>query len=141
MRRLTAATLTATALLLALTGCLAEPPTDTSSTPAPAETSHAAPSSHAPSAAQKLADLDGGARSAGEYQKVLDAWAPRCTEPPEKLAGFTYAAVEDLRQNGVNDETEYSALVHLRDSTPAGVKTKCEDVVAGYLVLRESGKS
>lgn len=45
-----------------------------------------------------------------------------------------------LRKNGINDESEYSALTHLRDSTPAGVKTKCEDVAAGYLALREGGK-
>jgi hypothetical protein len=92
------------------------------------------------SPAQKLADLDGNSRSVAEYQTVLDTWAGRCTESPEKLAGYAYATVEDLRKNNVTDETEYSVLTHLKDSTPAGMKAKCEDIAAGYLALRENGQ-
>jgi hypothetical protein len=118
---------TATAVLLAagltLAGC-------SSSGSSPAD----------PGPAQKLADLDGGNRPSSQYQTALDTWASRCNESPEKLAGYVYATVQDLQKNGINDETEYSALTHLRDSTPAGVKMKCEDVAAGYLTLRESGK-
>lgn len=94
-----------------------------------------------PGPAQKLADLDGDVRSVDQYQQVLDTWADRCKENPEQLAGYAYATVDDLKKNGIKDETEYSALVHLKDATPAGVKMKCEDVAASYLVLRESGKS
>ena len=137
MRRTTTAILLAATLPL-LAGCFAEPSTS-DSTPGAAGSSVAA--TRTPGPAQKLADLDGGVRSVDEYQKALDAWAARCTEKPEQLAGYAYATVEDLRKNGVTDETEYSALVHLKDAVPAGVKMKCEDVAASYLVLRESGKS
>lgn len=117
--------ITTTALLAAiLTGC-------GTTTPAP----------NSVSAAQKLADLDGDVRPVDQYQAALDAWAARCNEGPEQLAGYAYATVEDLRKNGVTDETEYSALVHLKDAVPAGMKMKCEDVAASYLVLRESGQS
>ncbi|MFI5976988.1 hypothetical protein [Streptomyces sp. NPDC051452] len=117
---------TATAILLTaigLAGCSTA--TDTPSAPSPA---------------QKLADMDGDNRPASQYQRALDTWASRCNEGPEKLAGYVYATVQDLQKNGINGETEYSALTHLKDSTPAGVKMKCADVAAGYLTLRESGK-
>ncbi|SEC03804.1 hypothetical protein SAMN04490357_1023 [Streptomyces misionensis] len=117
---------TAIALLitgLALAGC---------------SSTNAAPSPSSP--AQRLADLDDGSHTVSQYQKALDTWGTRCTESTTTLAGYVYATVEDLRKNGINDESEYSALTHLRDSTPAGVKTKCEDVAAGYLALREGGK-
>lgn len=109
---------------LALAGCSS--PTDSPSTASPA---------------QKLADLDGGGHAVSEYQQALDTWASRCNEDQATLAGYVYATVDDLRKNGIHDETEYSALTHLRDSTPAGVKIKCDDVAAGYLMLRENGKS
>jgi hypothetical protein len=121
---------------LALTGCATSIPDDM---PDPGTTSRPDPGTPGP--AQKLADLDGGSHSVAAYQTALDAWAARCTESPEKLAGYTYATVEDLRKNNVTDETEYSALTHLKDSTPAGMKTKCEDIAAAYLTLRESGGS
>lgn len=120
MRQTTTALLAVAALALA--GC---------SSSSPAE----------PGPAQKLADLDGNVRPADQYQKALDAWAARCTERPEQLAGYAYATVEDLRKNGVTDETEYSALVHLKDSIPAGTKMRCDDVAASYLALRENGTS
>jgi hypothetical protein len=118
--------LLAAAACLALAGCSVP-----DSSPAAAD----------PGPAQKLADLDSDNRPAGDYQHALDTWASRCNESKPTLAGYVYATVDDLRKNGVNDETEYSALVHLRDSTPAGVKTKCEDVAAAYLMLRENPKS
>jgi len=119
-RRITATILLAASLALA--GCSSSSPAD-------------------PGPAQKLADLDGDNRPTSQYQTALATWASRCNESPTKLAGYVYATVQDLQKNGINDETEYSALTHLRDSTPAGAKTKCEDVAAGYLTLRESGKS
>ncbi|MGW3025851.1 hypothetical protein [Streptomyces sp. NPDC001221] len=103
--------------------------------------SSSASSSTTPGPAQKLADLDGDVRPVDQYQKALDAWATRCSEGPEQLAGYAYATVEDLQKHGVTDETEYSALVHLKDAVPAGTKTKCEDIAASYLILRENGKS
>ncbi|MFG2633448.1 hypothetical protein ACGFX8_05695 [Streptomyces sp. NPDC048362] len=111
--RRTATAILLTAVGLALAGCSTA--TDTLSAPSPA---------------QKLADMDGDNRPASQYQRALDTWASRCNERPEKLAGYVYATVQDLQKNGINDETEYSALTHLRDSTPAGVKMKCEDVAA-----------
>jgi ABC-type enterochelin transport system substrate-binding protein len=121
MRHTTTALLLTAGLLLA--GC------SSGATPTPS------------SPAQKLADLDGGTHSVAEYQTALDAWAARCTESPEKLAGYTYAALDDLQKNGVNDETEYTVLAHLKDATPAGSRMRCEDVAAGYLTLRESNGS
>ncbi|MFF7881028.1 hypothetical protein ACH40F_07880 [Streptomyces sp. NPDC020794] len=118
----TAAVLTA----LILAGC-------SSSDPAPAAT---------PAPAQQLADLDGGKRDASSYQTVLDKWAPKCTQTPKNLAAIANAVVEDLRKNGINDETEYSALVHLNASVPAGAsKLDCTDIAAAYVTLREGGKS
>lgn len=97
-------------------------------------------STGAPGPAQKLADLDGDNRPTNQYQQALETWASRCNEDQEKLAGYVYATVDDLQKNGVKDETEYSALVHLKDATPAGTKMRCIDVAAGYMTLRESGK-
>lgn len=94
-----------------------------------------------PGPAQKLADLDGRAHPTSQYQTALDTWASRCEETRETLAGYVYATVEDLRKNGVREETEYSALVHLKDATPSEVTMKCADIAAGYLALRESGTS
>jgi hypothetical protein len=130
-----AATTVLLAASLALAGCSAPPTPDGASDSVGTHTS-----TPTPGPAQKLADLDEGDRPASQYQKALNTWASRCNETKSTLAGYVYATVEDLRKNGINDETEYSALTHLRDSTPAGVKTKCEDVAAGYLTLRESRK-
>jgi hypothetical protein len=138
MRRTTTTCLLAATLTL-LAGCSVPDSDSGSSAPAPVEESPDGP--RVSSAAQKLADLDGGVRDAAQYQKVLDSWASRCKESERKLAGYAYATVDDLRKNGINDETQYSALVHLKGSTPAGSKTKCEDVAAAYLVMRENGKS
>lgn len=123
-------TLTAGALLAALTvaGCSSSDPTST-----PAKT---------PSPAQQLADLDGDNRAPANYQTALDALAPKCKQTPKQLAAITYAAVEDLKKNGVNDETEYSALVHLNQSMPGTAsKMDCTDIAAAYVTLREGGKS
>ncbi|MFI9256064.1 hypothetical protein [Streptomyces sp. NPDC053069] len=93
----------------------------------------------APSSAQKLADLDGGSHLVGQYQQALNTWGSRCNEDSAALAGYVYATVQDLQKNGIH-ETEYSALTHLRDSTPVGVKTQCADVAAAYPTSRESGQ-
>ncbi|MET7781503.1 hypothetical protein ABZU94_07225 [Streptomyces mirabilis] len=119
-------TTAAGALLATLTiaGC-----SDSDPTPAPT-----AP----PGPAQMLADLDGGKRDTASYQTVLDKWAPKCTQTPRKLAAIANAVVEDLRKNGISDETEYSALVHLDQSMPGGApKTDCTDIAAAYVTLRE----
>ncbi|MFE2684035.1 hypothetical protein [Streptomyces mirabilis] len=118
-------TTAAGALLAALTlaGC-------SSSDPSPATP---------PSPAQMLADLDGGKRDTSSYQAVLDKWAPKCTQTPKKLAAIANATVEELRKHGVNDETEYSALVHLNQSMPGGTsKMDCTDIAAAYVTLRET---
>ena len=126
-RPLTAATTTALALLI-LAGCSSSDPT-----PTPAKT---------PGPAQQLADLDGDNRSPSSYQTVLDVLKPKCKQTPKQLAAFAYAMVQDLQKNGVNDETDYSALVHLNQSIPAGTgKMDCQDIAAAYLVEREGGKS
>lgn len=85
-----------------------------------------------------LADLDGGIRDAASYQTVLDKWAPKCTQTPKKLAAIANAVVEELRKNGISDETEYSALVHLNASVPGGAsKMDCTGIAAAYVTLRE----
>ncbi|MDU8998207.1 hypothetical protein [Streptomyces mirabilis] len=120
------ATTAAGALLAALTlaGCSGSDPTPAPTTP--------------PRPAQMLADLDGGIRDAASYQTVLDKWAPKCTQTPKKLAAIANAVVEELRKNGISDETEYSALVHLNASVPGGAsKMDCTGIAAAYVTLRE----
>lgn len=124
-------TTTAAGVLLAaltLAGCSSSDPATASATP--------------PSPAQRLADLDGGKRDISSYQTALDALAPKCKQTPEQLAATANVMVEDLRKNGVTDETEYSALVHLNQSMPGGAsKLDCTDIAAAYVTLREGGKS
>ncbi|GAA0705559.1 hypothetical protein GCM10010193_70810 [Kitasatospora atroaurantiaca] len=95
------------------------------------------PATPDPTPAQKLAALDGGNRPAADYQQLLNLWSPNCTQDQAELAGLTYAALEDLRKNGVTGETEYSVLAQLNGSTRAGTPTDCKVVAAAYLVLRE----
>ncbi|MGW2692356.1 hypothetical protein ACWC3Y_10900 [Streptomyces sp. NPDC001296] len=120
----TAATAGLAALLLA--GC-------SSSDPAPAKT---------PGPAQMLADLDGDKRDPSSYQTVLDALTPKCKQPPKQLAAYANAVVGLLKKDGVNDETDYSALVHLNQSIPAGTtKMDCQGIAAAYVTMREGGSS
>ncbi|MDQ0910191.1 hypothetical protein QFZ22_006176 [Streptomyces canus] len=88
--------------------------------------------------AQKLADLDGNGRPASEYQQVLDALAPRCTEDRPRLTAVVNATLEDLKENSVNDEDEFSVLQHLEQSVPAGdPRINCTSVAEDYATLRE----
>jgi hypothetical protein len=85
-----------------------------------------------------LADLDGLGRPASEYQQVLDALAPRCTESRPRLAAVVHATLQDLHKNGVNDEDQFSVLQHLEQSVPAGnPRVNCTSVAAAYATLRE----
>jgi hypothetical protein len=121
---------------------------DTSAAAATPAASHSSPAAktkralatHAstPGPAQKLADLDGTGRPASEYQQVLDALAPRCTENRPHLTAVVNATLEDLQKNGVNDEDEFSVLQHLEQSVPAGnPRVNCASVAAAYATLRE----
>lgn len=108
----------------------AKPPAKTKRTPA----THASE----PTPAQKLADLDGNGRPATEYQQVLDALAPRCTEDRPRLAAVVHATLKDLKKKGVNDEDGFSVLQHLEHSVPAGnPRVNCASVAAAYATLRE----
>ncbi|MFJ8361395.1 hypothetical protein [Streptomyces sp. NPDC093984] len=91
-----------------------------------------------PGPAQKLADLDGNGRPASEYQQVLDALAPRCTEDRPRLTAVVNATRQDLKKNGVEDEDDFSVLQHLEQSVPAGnPRVNCASVAAAYATLRE----
>ncbi|MEZ0064880.1 hypothetical protein ABIA32_000868 [Streptacidiphilus sp. MAP12-20] len=125
----------APAVLLALAGC-ALPSTPTSSDQAPpaADTTTAAPS-----AAQKLADLDGDSQPVTDYQAALQHLAAKCTQDLDKVAGIVFATQADLQKNNVKDETEYSVIQHLDQSIPASAgKMDCVGQAAAYATLRES---
>jgi hypothetical protein len=88
--------------------------------------------------AQKLADLDGTGRPADQYQQVLDALAPRCTEDRPHLAAVVNTTLEDLQKNGVDDEDEFSVLQNLEHSVPAGnPRVNCASMAKAYATLRE----
>ncbi|MFB8182613.1 hypothetical protein ACFC8N_42820 [Streptomyces sp. NPDC055966] len=94
------------------------------------------------SPAQMLADLDGDKRDPSSYQTALDALTPKCKQTPKEIAAIANAMVELLRKNGVDDETDYSALVHLNQSIPAGSpKMDCQDIAGVYVTMREGGTS
>ena len=84
-----------------------------------------------------LADLDGDQQPASVYQAALDALAPHCTQPVSDVAAIVHTTLDDLRKNGIRDETELSVLQHLAASVPAGQRMDCQGVAAAYLVLRE----
>jgi hypothetical protein len=91
-----------------------------------------------PGPAQKLASLDKNGRPASEYQQVLNALAPRCTEDRPRLAAVVNATLENLQKNGVNDEDEFSVLQHLEQSVPAGnPRVNCASAAAAYATLRK----
>lgn len=128
MRRTLTTATTAVLAALLLAGCSSSTPTT-----APNKT---------PSPAQMLADLDGDNRAPSSYQTVLNDLTPKCKQTPKQVAALTYAMVEDLQKNGVNDETEYSGLVHLNQSIPAGApRMDCQDIAAAYVTEREGGAS
>lgn len=122
-------TATAVTILLAtgltLTGCSA-------SAPDPSKIS----------GAQKLADLDGDAHPTADYQRILDALGPKCTQSPDALAALVYGTQKVMHDDGVPDETNYDVLTHLNQSVPENEPASdCKDVAAAYVTLRESGSS
>ncbi len=85
-----------------------------------------------------LADLDGTGRPASQYQQVLDALVPRCTEDRPHLAAVVSGTLKDLKKNGVMDEDGFSVLQHLELSVPAGKpQVNCASSAAAYATLRE----
>lgn len=91
------------------------------------------------SSAQMLADLDGDTSPVGDYQAVLDALAPKCTQDEYHIAALGYSGYNDLAKNGVHDETRLTVLQHLDQSIPASLgKTDCVGMMAAYLTLRET---
>ncbi|MFE2423647.1 hypothetical protein [Streptomyces hokutonensis] len=97
---------------------------------------HASASASGP--AQKLADLDGTGRPAAQYQQVLDALAPRCTQDRPRLAVVAGSTLEGLKKNGVDDEDAFGVLQHLEQSVPAGnPRVNCASAAAAYATQRE----
>ena len=82
----------------------------------------------APGPAQKLAGLDGSGRPAEEYQQVLDALAPRCTEGRSRLVDVVDATLRDLRRHGAGDVDAFGVLQQLDQAVPAA-----------YAKVREAG--
>ncbi|POX48830.1 hypothetical protein C3488_19155 [Streptomyces sp. Ru72] len=64
--------------------------------------------------------------------------APRCTEDRPHLTAVVNATLKDLKNNGVDDEDEFSVLQHLEQSVPAGnPRVNCASVATAYATLRE----
>lgn len=99
----------------------------------------AKPSASTPGPAQKLADLDGIGRPADQYQQVLDALAPRCTEDRPRLTTVVSSTLGHLKKNGVDDEDAFSLLQHLEQFVPAGnPRVNCASAAATYATHREA---
>ncbi|MFI6626251.1 hypothetical protein [Streptomyces sp. NPDC050528] len=100
--------------------------------PTPASASASGP-------AAKLARLDGIGRPAEQYQQVLDALAPRCTEDRPHLAVVVSSTLADLKKNGVDDEDAFSLLQHLEQFVPAGnPRVNCASAAGTYATQREA---
>ncbi|MFI6547517.1 hypothetical protein ACIBO9_30180 [Streptomyces prunicolor] len=98
----------------------------------------AKPSASAAGPAQKLADLDGIGRPADQYQQVLDALAPRCTEDKPRLTVVVSSTLAHLKKNGVDDEDAFSLLQHLEQFVPAGnPRVNCASAATTYATQRE----
>lgn len=121
-------------LLILLTAGLYEWITDDDPAPAAATS----PTTPGPGPAQMMADLDGNAYPVTTYQLLLSKWATKCTQDQATLAGYVHASLQDLQQNGIHSETEYTLLRQLNLSTPDRASTDCKAIAAAYLVLRES---
>lgn len=90
--------------------------------------------------AAKLARLDGIGRPAEQYQQILDALAPRCTEDRPHLAVVVSSTLADLKKNGVDDEDAFSLLQHLEQFVPAGnPRVNCASAAGTYATQREAG--
>ncbi|MBV2354371.1 hypothetical protein KUM39_08335 [Streptomyces sp. J2-1] len=104
-------------------------------TPAPVSSAPATPTTPA----DRLAALDGGTRPAAQYQDVLGALAPRCSEDPAHLAGIIGSTLSDLKKHGAGEEDAFGVLQHLEQSVPAGGKpVACEKAAAKYAASREA---
>ncbi|MEV7148425.1 hypothetical protein AB0O05_18210 [Streptomyces sp. NPDC093084] len=107
---------------------------------APAVTASPEQTQAASGPARKLAGLDGSGRPADQYQQVLDALAPRCTEDRPRLVAVIDTTLENLRKNGVDDEDAFGVLQHLEQSVPAGnPRVACASAAADYATAREGG--
>ena len=84
-----------------------------------------------------LADIDGDRQPVAVYQHALNALGSLCRQSESDVAGLVNATLDDLRKNGVRDETELSVLQHLTQAVPAGQRTDCQSVAAAYAVTRE----
>ena len=110
----------------------------------PSATTNGALASPTPTAASgpaaKLARLDGIGRPADQYQQILDALAPRCTEDRPHLAVVVSSTLADLKKNGVDDEDAFSLLQHLEQFVPAGnPRVNCASAAGTYATQREAG--
>ncbi|MDF3300144.1 hypothetical protein [Streptomyces tropicalis] len=75
-------------------------------------------------------------------QSILDELKPKCTQTDEQMVPIATAMVRLLQEHGVNDESEYSALIHLNQSIPAGTpKMDCQSIAADYVTLREGANT
>ncbi|MFF4798212.1 hypothetical protein ACFY1U_07340 [Streptomyces sp. NPDC001351] len=98
----------------------------------------AAQTSPPPGPAQKLADLDGNLRPADQYQQVLAALAPRCTEDLPHLTTVVDTTLRALKKKGGADEDEFSVLQKLEAWVPAGKpRTACASKAAAYAAQRD----
>lgn len=103
------------------TGPAATPATQTSPPPGPA---------------QKLADLDGNLRPADQYQQVLSALAPRCTEDLMHLVTVVDTTRKALKKGGA-DEDEFAVLQKLEAWVPAGKpRVNCASKATAYVAQR-----
>lgn len=117
-------TATATAALLALTGC-ASSSGNTSETPA-----------------QQLRDIDaaihGNASPQAAYDTAFKTLSHDCQEQGAPLANTVGGTLGLLQKDNINDETNLTVMQHLAASIPDGMaKMKCVEVGGAYVALRQ----
>lgn len=96
------------------------------------------PSASPTGPAERLAALDGNVRPVDQYQQVLDALAPRCTEDRARLTSVIDSTVRDLKAHGVDDEDEFGVLRQLESDVAAGApRVACASRAAAYAGRRE----
>jgi hypothetical protein len=131
-------------LLLMATACDSKGTDATDAHPSAAPVTRASPpatpTSTPPGPARKLAALDGGLRPADQYQQVLDALAPRCSEDGPHLTTVVDTTRKALRKKGI-DEDEFSVLQNLEVWVPAGrPRTNCMSQAAAYAARQEQNQ-
>jgi len=78
----------------------------------------------------------GSSPSGGSHGGDFPLLQGSCTESSAELAGELRAGVADLARNGIH-ESEDELAAHVAGAVPAGMTTRCGDLIAAYLVLRE----